>query len=76
VGQLARPCLEGWVLAAAGETGTEAMSKAAAQRALAERCDLKDTAAFVDIIDSATSFAPDAHNLRAWVDEARAALGG
>lgn len=74
VGEVARPCLEGWVLAALGEAATEQMSKAAAQRRLADRCAAKDTAAFAQAVHRAAAFPEDARGVRRWIAGVRDCL--
>lgn len=76
VGCVALPVLEAWVLAFSGVSGTEAMRKAGAQRALAERGVEKDTAAMVAIVEDGDPdrLPADATGVRRWIADARTAI--
>lgn len=77
VGAAAVPVLEGWILALLGESRTETLHKAAAQRRLVEReVKEKDTAALVEVVAGADlrAIPRDAASLHGWLGLARAAL--
>jgi hypothetical protein len=74
VGAVAKPKLEGWVLAALGVRGTESLTPAGAERALAEHeVQAKSTAEFVAVIEEAdfTRIPRDAESLHAFMDCAK-----
>jgi hypothetical protein len=78
VGATAVSVLEGWILALLGESRTETLHKAAAQRRMVEKgIKKKNTAAMVKVVASADlqTIPKDAASLRGWIDLARAALG-
>lgn len=73
VGAAMHPCLEGWVLAWMGSRQTHKMGKNKAQRMLEEQgVTLKNTAAYVAIIDAADAPAEDVEALRRWLEEVAA----
>jgi hypothetical protein len=77
VGSTAIPCLEGWLLALKGETGTEQLSKQKAiEISIQAGIGTKDTRALVEYVreHGVTRVAPDAAKLRSWLDAARGAL--
>ncbi len=77
IGGIARPALEGWLLALLGERDTDEMSRARANQRLAERdTSLKSSAAYVAVIEEASleSLPPGCDSLRDWLEVARAGL--
>jgi len=78
VGAAAVPVLEGWILALLGESGTEALGKAAAQRRLAEtHVEEKNTRAMVEVVANADMqrIPKDAVGLHGWLARVKEALG-
>jgi hypothetical protein len=73
VGEVAVPVLEGWILAALGETKTESMSKAKAQHLLADR-GVTTTADMVKAVLSGTPLPQDATRANNWLEQARTIL--
>ena len=77
VGAAAVPVLEAWILALQGESGTESMGKAAAQKRLIEKgIEAKNTQAMVDVVTKAdiNALPKDAESLRGWLANAANAL--
>jgi hypothetical protein len=75
VGGAAVPVLEAWLLALLGETGTELISKAAAQKRLAQR-GVTSTSKMADAVFQASleGIPPDAKALRSWLAQAKSVL--
>jgi hypothetical protein len=76
-GAVARPALEGWLLALLGERGTERLSTPRATALLAEKgVSAKDGAAMVRVVEEAAldAIPPDAASLRLWLARAEAVL--
>ncbi len=73
IGDVAVPVLEGWILAALGETKTESMSKARAQRLLEDR-GVTTTADMVNAVLSGTPLPQDASRAHNWLEKARTIL--
>lgn len=79
IGGIARPCIEGWILALAGVKQTDAMSRPRCDRELADRKLLGDepaVEAFVAIVERADLGAPPegCSSLTDWLARARAVL--
>lgn len=75
-GGVAVPCIEGWVAAFVGTTGTEAMSKSATERALSAKGIEATLEAMVAAVDGAKETpADDAANLFGWLANVRRVLG-
>jgi hypothetical protein len=73
VGDTAVPVLEAWILAMMGETDTEAIGKAKAQRLLADQ-GITTTAKMVGEAMANRPVPEDAIHLRSWLVQAKAAL--
>lgn len=73
IGDVAVPVLEGWILAALGETKTESMSKAKAQRLLEDR-GVTTTADMVKAVLSGAPLPQDASRAHKWLEQARTIL--
>jgi len=73
VGDTAVPVLEAWILAMMGETGTESIGKAKAQRLLAD-IGITTTAKMVGEVLPNRPLPADATHLRSWLEQAKAAL--
>lgn len=77
VGGIARPALEGWILALLGERDTDEMSRARASQRLADRdTSLKSSAAYVALVEEAQldQLPPGCDSLRDWLTVAREVL--
>lgn len=74
IGGLAKPTLEGWVLAAIGHPNTDELSKRKAISILQQEVGRKDTDAFAESVRNSTSPLPDRGSLGAWVRDARGAF--
>ena len=71
VSGLARPMIEGWVLAAKGHPSTEAMSKPAVMTAIADAGITPESReAYVEVIER-SAMQRQGHSLKGWLDEAR-----
>ncbi len=79
VGGVAKPALEGWVLAMLGEHRTEELSTTRATQRLTEQhgIDRKDSRAMANMVERTglNQIPCDAGSLLRWVERARAALG-
>ena len=73
VGDTAVPVLEAWILALMGETGSESLGKAKAQRILADRS-ITTTTRMVGEVLSDRPVPEDATGLRSWLAQAKKAL--
>ncbi len=73
VGGVARPVLEGWMLALLGRHNTDELRKAAALREMAERGYAKQAAAYVEIVDASdiSRIPAGAQSLHDWLGDAR-----
>lgn len=79
IGGIARPCIEGWILALAGVKGTDEMSRPRCDRELANRELLADepaVEAFVAVVERADlgALPNGCDSLAAWLARARAVL--
>jgi hypothetical protein len=82
IGGVAKPAMEGWILALRGVPNTEGMSRRRAKEHLTEHdIDLKSTDHYVDVVEEAALGAPPdfglpsgAESLRAWLATAHAVL--
>lgn len=77
-GEVAVPCLEGWILAVQGIAGTEGMTRGKVQQNLVDLgIPEKDTEGMVRLVDAhgIEKVPSDARGLLRWVGRARAALG-
>jgi hypothetical protein len=73
VGDTAVPVLEAWILAMVGESGSESLGKAKAQRLLSDR-GITTTAKMVSEVLEERPVPEDAAHLRSWLDQAKTAL--
>jgi len=73
VGSAAVPVLEAWILALMGETGSESLGKAKAQKLLADR-GITTTAKMVSEVLANRPVPEDATHLRSWLAQAKSAL--
>jgi hypothetical protein len=70
IGGVAKPALEGWILALAGETGTDTMSRRRSLEKLQERgIPAKDSEAYVEVIEQSNlqRLRPGCDSLTRWV---------
>lgn len=74
IGGVAKPAIEGWVLALCGERDTDELSRDRAAQRINERIAAKSTDDYVDIVEQAVLGAPDhfglspgTESLRAWL---------
>jgi hypothetical protein len=77
IGGVAKPALEGWILALLGERGSERLSLKRATMALVKkRVPAKDGPAMVRVVEreGLGAIPPDAASLRAWLENAEAVL--
>jgi hypothetical protein len=77
IGGVAKPTLEGWILALLGVRGTEALSPKRAEEALVGKgVPRKDGAAMARVVEDAdlAQIPPDATSLRTWLGRAEAVL--
>jgi len=80
IGGVARPCIEGWVLAIAGVKDTDEMSRPRCERELTQRSIQKGhdaVAAFVELVEGASLSAlpSGCDSLTVWLERARSVLG-
>lgn len=77
IGGLARPALEGWILALLGERNTDEMSRARANERLASsKTQAKNAETYVAVIESASldDLPPGCESLGSWLAQARKVL--